>query len=594
MIAYELLAGRPPFVADTPVGLLYAHVHKPPPPLAALVEPGARRDLRLGRVAAREGPGRAPPVGGGGLGRARGAGGRGDGPVLAPPRGDRAPPTRRPPSGLRRRDGAGDHRGQRAARERGPHPQAADPDAARAGRAAATGPRAPPARLGRGRRASPGPASRRRRSSSRAAGEPDPPASPRAPKPPVAATPYDFDGDGRQELVMAMLRGAPRGSSARSGVVLVQQRSEERPWNLISEARAGLPGRSRAGDDFGSGLASGDFDRDGNADLAIGTPGRERVSVLYGTGDGFDERRTQQFTGGRAKLPAGAGRYGFVLVARDLDGDGYDELVVGAPGERDGQPSERRDAPRCSAAPAACTGPGARDPAPGSGDGRTSACACAPATSTATTGPTSRRAPPRAGAPPGTRPTAAAGGAGPLRCRPLPSAGSSSGLAIGDVNGDGRADIVQGDSEHVDPAEGPPVGAGARPGLVRRARRPAPEPGHDHPGQHRRSPAPTEPGDEFGAVVEAGDVDSDGFADLLVAAVRENEGAGSVTVIRGGRSGYAPPRPHMVRPGLPGGAGRRRAGPRIRLDACRCCGSRTTAGPTSRSPSAARTPRTSA
>ena len=42
VIAYELLAGRPPFVSDTPVGLLYAHVHTPPPPLAALVEPEQR------------------------------------------------------------------------------------------------------------------------------------------------------------------------------------------------------------------------------------------------------------------------------------------------------------------------------------------------------------------------------------------------------------------------------------------------------------------------------------------------------------------------------------------------------------------------
>src|SRR5688572_16558908 len=42
VIVYELLAGRPPFLADTPVGLLYAHVHSPPPPLAALVAPEQR------------------------------------------------------------------------------------------------------------------------------------------------------------------------------------------------------------------------------------------------------------------------------------------------------------------------------------------------------------------------------------------------------------------------------------------------------------------------------------------------------------------------------------------------------------------------
>jgi hypothetical protein len=127
---------------------------------------------------------------------------------------------------------------------------------------------------------------------------------------------------------------------------------------------------------------------------------------------------------------------------------------------------------------------------------------------------------------------------GPVRCRLLPSAGGTSSLAIGDVNGDDRADIIQGDSQHVDPEVGPPVGAG----LVRvwfgtrDGPRPAPlEITQDSPFV----PDVNEPGDEFGAVVEAGDVDSDGFADMIVAATREDGGAGQVTVIRGHRDGYA-------------------------------------------------------
>ena len=122
--------------------------------------------------------------------------------------------------------------------------------------------------------------------------------------------------------MIALLRGSPRGRSTPSGVVLVQQRAGDAPWDLVSETRAGLPGRPRAGDDFGSGLASADFDRDGHADLAIGTPGRERVSVLYGADGRLDKSRTQQLTGGAADLPAGAARYGWVLAAQDLDGDG--------------------------------------------------------------------------------------------------------------------------------------------------------------------------------------------------------------------------------------------------------------------------------
>src|SRR5215203_7381138 len=39
VIVYELLAGRPPFLAETPVGLLYAHVHHRPPPLTELPGP---------------------------------------------------------------------------------------------------------------------------------------------------------------------------------------------------------------------------------------------------------------------------------------------------------------------------------------------------------------------------------------------------------------------------------------------------------------------------------------------------------------------------------------------------------------------------
>ena len=48
-----------------------------------------------------------------------------------------------------------------------------------------------------------------------------------------------------------------------------------------------------------------------------------------------------------------------------------------------------------------------------------------------------------------------------------------------------------------------------------------------------------DPGDEFGAVVEAGDVDTDGFDDMIVSAPREDDGAGRFTIIRGGHDGHA-------------------------------------------------------
>ena len=109
---------------------------------------------------------------------------------------------------------------------------------------------------------------------------------------------------------------------------------------------------------------------------------------------------------------------------------------------------------------------------------------------------------------------------------------------MGDVNGDDKADIIQGDSQHVDPALGPPVGAGLVRVWLGAHDGPRPTPlvvSQDSP----KVSGVGEPGDEFGAVVAAGDVDSDGYADIIVAAPREDEGAGRVFVIRGAPAGHA-------------------------------------------------------
>ncbi|WP_061293768.1 FG-GAP-like repeat-containing protein [Herbidospora cretacea] len=87
------------------------------------------------------------------------------------------------------------------------------------------------------------------------------------------------------------------------------------------------------GDMFGSALATGDFDGDGCTDLAIGASeeddgplngadGHGVVEILYG----LTRRET-------VKLPGSGGdRFGAALAAGDLDGDGDDELAIGAPG----------------------------------------------------------------------------------------------------------------------------------------------------------------------------------------------------------------------------------------------------------------------
>jgi hypothetical protein len=133
------------------------------------------------------------------------------------------------------------------------------------------------------------------------------------------------------------------GNSGNSGNATARVDSEQK----ISDTAGGFNGSLDAGDQFGSAVVSiGDLEGDGVTDLAVGAPytdggGTDRgaVWILFMNSDGRVD--TQQ------KVADGAGgfdgnidnddRFGSAVASPgDLNGDGFTDLAVGAPGDDDG------------------------------------------------------------------------------------------------------------------------------------------------------------------------------------------------------------------------------------------------------------------
>ncbi|MDZ4700523.1 MAG: FG-GAP-like repeat-containing protein [Rhodothermales bacterium] len=113
---------------------------------------------------------------------------------------------------------------------------------------------------------------------------------------------------------------------------------------FVTSSKAQLLDTAEEADRLGDAAVAGDFNGDGFADLAIGVPGEEidglvdagAVHVLYGSASGLTETDMQFWTQNDRGTPnaAGAGDgVGTSLVAGDFNGDGFDDLAIGVPGE---------------------------------------------------------------------------------------------------------------------------------------------------------------------------------------------------------------------------------------------------------------------
>ncbi len=143
----------------------------------------------------------------------------------------------------------------------------------------------------------------------------------------VSVAAGDLDGDGHSELLIGAPGDDLRASNAGTVYVFGGPLSPSPVPLIPSQARTELFS-SRINDRFGAALCLRDLDRDGVLDLMVGVPGRTPGAVHV-------------FKGGAAGLGPQAnlvifgefGNEGFAtsLAAGDLDGDGWPEFVVGAP-----------------------------------------------------------------------------------------------------------------------------------------------------------------------------------------------------------------------------------------------------------------------
>lgn len=161
----------------------------------------------------------------------------------------------------------------------------------------------------------------------------------------TAMTTADFNADGYTDLAIAVPQDR-YGSLLETGAVAVAPGSfqglQPYSWPPQRQTWSGLPD-IEAYDRFGWALAAGDFDRDGYADLAVGAPYEDNggtnagvVSVIYGYRDGLHWNKIQDLRQGKSGIdgsPESYDNFGWALAVGDFNGDRYDDLAVGVPSE---------------------------------------------------------------------------------------------------------------------------------------------------------------------------------------------------------------------------------------------------------------------
>jgi hypothetical protein len=143
----------------------------------------------------------------------------------------------------------------------------------------------------------------------------------------------DFNGDGYADVAVSSNTEAV-GSTKDMGTVTVFYGS---PTGLKASGSKLLSVDGQTGDFTGESMAVGDFNGDGYADLAFSQAGEGDVMVSLGSASGLTnfEVRWSQASPGVPGTDHPGEAWGLSVAAGDVNGDGFDDLAVGAPFDYD-------------------------------------------------------------------------------------------------------------------------------------------------------------------------------------------------------------------------------------------------------------------